>query len=131
MGGIDWGYPCLLWVADYLLDETGRDFAEAFRAVEWNERRAMRQLLALAMQGHGECLVERALDAAARWNGWEEADGPRQGAVMIGVYRRVSANGTAAIFDGESRWIAGVLGGGVITSGALPERMWEVKHEAA
>jgi hypothetical protein len=128
LAGIDWRYPCLLWIADYLLDETGIDHAGALRTIEWNERRVMRQLRALAVQGQGECLVERAIDAFARHLGWEEAGECRQGAVMIGVYRDLAPNGSPAIFDGESRWICAALGGGMISATRLPHRVWEVKR---
>ena len=128
MVGVDWEYPCLLWIADYLLDETGYDYARELRHIQWNERRSMRHLRALAVQGHGKKLVERALDALARGHGWEAADECRQGAVMVGVFRDMAPNGSPAIFDGESRWICAALGGGMISTNRLPHRVWEVKQ---
>lgn len=129
--GIGWEYPCLIWVADYLREEVGTDFAAAFRqGGKWGERRALLLLRGLALQGRGACLVERAMDAMATAHGWAEAGENRQGAVMIGVFRDLAPNGSPAIFDGTSRWICAVLGGGMLSMGRFPDKVWEVRHEA-
>lgn len=124
--GLTWERPCLIWLADYLLAETGHDYAAEWRGIRWSERTAMRALKGLAVAGRGERLVERAMDAMARAQGWPEADGNRQGAVMIGVYRGLARDGVPAIFDGASRWIAGHIGGGLASLGMFPDRAWEV-----
>ena len=87
--------------------------------------------LRLAAGGEGETAVEKAVDNLARAVGWEAADGPRQGAVMIGVYTAEDGIGVPAIFDGESRWIVSNTGNGWATLSAAPERIWEIPHAAA
>ena len=129
--GLDWSYPCLIWVADFVRDATGTDYASDWRGVEWTEATAKHALTRLAAGGEGETAVEKAVDNLARAVGWEAADGPRQGAVMIGVYRAEDGIGVPAIFDGESRWIVSNTGKGWRTLSAAPERMWEIPHAAA
>lgn len=125
--GIDWQYPCLIWVADYLLDATGVDYAIGWRRVGWDEPTAKRALVALSRGGRGISAVEKALDNMAEAQGWERAEENRQGAVMIGVFNELAADGVPAIFDGTDRWIAGHVGGGAVTSvGVFPDRAWEV-----
>lgn len=125
--GIDWRYPCLLWVADYLLEATGVDYASGWRRVEWDEASAKRALVRLASGGNGVSAVERALDNMAQVLDWEPAEENRQGAVMIGVFNGLAADGVPAIFDGTDRWIAGHVEGGAVTSiGKFPDRAWEV-----
>lgn len=125
--GLDWSYPCLIWVADYLSDATGRDPAESWRHVNWNEEAAKHSLARLAAAGEGDTAVERALSVIASREGWEPADGPRQGAVMIGVYTSPDGEGAPAIFDGSRRWIVSINGTGWTSVEAAPGRMWEVK----
>lgn len=125
--GLDWSYPCLVWVADFVRDATGRDPAAAWRGVSWDEAKAKAELGRLAVGGEGETAVERALDRVARRDGWEEADGPRQGAMMIGVYTGPDGIGIPAIFDGAKRWVVSVDGKGWTSIGEPPRRMWEVK----
>jgi hypothetical protein len=121
--GTEW--RCLIWLCDYLLAETGRDPGRAWRHItRWDERTALREMLRL--DGTGDVLVERSLDAGARLHGWVENDGPRQGAVMVGVYRSLSPNGSPAIFDKRSRWILPLFGGGWVSTKDAPDRMWEV-----
>jgi hypothetical protein len=123
--GLDWSYPCLIWIADYLRDATGIDHASAWREIAWDEATARSELSRLAVPGKGKTAVERAVDAIAARSGWQEAEGPRQGAVMIGVYR-IEGIGHPAIFDGQKRWIISIDGRGVTIVDAAPDRMWEV-----
>lgn len=129
--GLDWSYPCLVWIADYLLDATGIDPAAEWREIAWDEATARSLLARLAVPGKGETAVERALCAFAERFGWEAADGPRQGAVMIGVYTAEDGVGVPAIFDGQDRWIVSNTGRGWTSVKADPARMWEVRREAA
>ncbi len=129
--GLDWSYPCLVWVGDYLLDATGTDFAADWREIAWDEATARFSLARLSVAGVGGTAVERALDAAARRFAWDEADGPRQGAVMVGVYTADDGIGVPAIFDGQKRWIVSNDGKSVTSLDAEPARMWEVRREAA
>lgn len=124
--GIDWHYPCLIWVADYLLDATGVDYAIGWRRRAWDEPSAKRALVALSRGGRGISAVEKALDNMAEAQGWERAEENRQGAVMIGVYSDLAENGSAAVFDGTDRWIVAQLGGGCVSIGQFPDRAWEV-----
>lgn len=148
--GLDWSYPCLIWVMDYVAEATGRDPAAGWRHLSWDEATARRELGRAAVPGTGETAVERALDAAAKREGWIEADGPRQGAVMIGVYDGVEAArhssaafmassaeiapleqspsrvGVPAIFDGQDRWIVSNTGRGVTSLAEAPQRIWEI-----
>lgn len=125
--GLDWSYPCLIWLADYIRDATGRDPAESWRHVEWNEERARHSLARLAAAGEGETAVERALSVIASRDGWEAADGPRQGAIMVGCYSSPDGEGAPAIFDGSRRWIVSITGKGWTSVEAPPQRMWEIK----
>lgn len=124
--GIDWSYPCLIWVADYLLAATGVDYASGFRRVEWDEATAKKTLVRLAAGGQGRSAVEKTLDTMARQLGWEPVEENRQGAIIIGVYSDLADNGSAAIFDGTDRWIVAQLDGGCISMGRFPDRAWEV-----
>lgn len=128
--GLDWSYPCLMWVADYLRDATGTDFAVGWRAEGWTEWSARRALLQLAGDGEGATLVERVIDAFARTHGWAPAEAPMQGAVMIGVYDGIDLDGepigVPAIFDGSDRWVLSNDGKGVTVTGTPPRRMWEI-----
>lgn len=126
--GLDWSYPCLVWIADYLVDATGRDPAEGWRQTEWDEASAKASLARLAVHGEGETAVERALDFIARRDGWESADGPRQGAVMVGCYTAADGIGVPAIFDGDRRWIISNDGRGWTALSAQPPRMWEISR---
>lgn len=126
--GLDWSYPCLIWVADYLRDATGQDPAAAWRAVEWSEARARQSLAKLALGGTGKTAVEKALDRRARDLGWIERDAPMQGAVMVGVFTSADGVGVPAIFDGQSRWIVSHDGQGWVSTVQKPERIWEVRH---
>lgn len=129
--GLDWSYPCLIWVADFVRDATGTDYASDWRGVEWTEASAKHALARLAAGGEGETAVEKAIDNLARAASWQEADGPRQGAVMIGVYLGEEGIGVPAIFDGENRWIISNTGKGWTTLNTQPMRMWEIPHAAA
>lgn len=124
--GLDWSYPCLIWVADYLLDATGIDYAAEWRAIDWTEAAAKHALARLAAGGSGATAVEKALDTLARAAGWLEADGPRQGAIMVGVYTAEDGVGVPAIFDGNRRWIVTNDGRSVSALDAEPVKMWEV-----
>ncbi|CAN7585978.1 hypothetical protein LJR016_004323 [Devosia sp. LjRoot16] len=124
--GLDWSYPCLIWIADYVRDATGTDYAFDWRAVQWDETTAKRALARLAAGGNGSTAVERAIDVMARALGWAEVDGNRQGAVLIGVFDADDGVGVPAIFDGENRWIISNDGEGVTVTGVLPKRMWEI-----
>lgn len=123
--GLDWTYPCLIWAMDYVADATGRDPAAAWRHLSWDEATALRELARAAVPGKGTSAVERALDAAATREGWLEADGARQGAVMIGVYEG-DIDGVPAIFDGQDRWIVSNDGKGVTSRADAPTRIWEI-----
>lgn len=125
--GLDWSYPCLIWIADYLLDATGRDPAADWRKIDWSEETARHELGRLAVPGTGCTAVERALDVIANRDGWREADCPMQGAVMIGVYTSSDGIGVPAIFDGQDRWIISNDGKGWASVATRPERMWEVQ----
>lgn len=128
--GLDWSYPCLIWIADYLLDATGRDPAAKWRCIEWSEATAKHELAWLAGSDGGAnpgTAVERALDVIANRDGWREADCPMQGAVMIGVYTSSDGIGVPAIFDGQDRWIISNDGKGWTSVATRPERMWEVQ----
>ncbi|MFA5897927.1 MAG: hypothetical protein WC829_02320 [Hyphomicrobium sp.] len=124
--GLDWSYPCLIWVADYVRDATGTDYAAKWRGVGWTEASAKLALARLAAAGNGQTAVERAIDTCARASGWAEADGPRQGAVMIGVFAAIDGVGIPAIFDGQSRWIVSNDGRGWTSTIQKPIRIWEI-----
>lgn len=129
-GGLDWSRPCLLWVADYILEATGVDYALGWRNREWTEASAKEALIRLSAGGDGASAVEKALDNMARAQGWEPVDGNRHGAVLIGVFNGIGPDGEGvpAIFDGESRWIVGHVGGRRVDSvGLFPDRAWEVR----
>jgi hypothetical protein len=111
---------------DYVAEATGRDPAAAWRHLNWDEATARRELGRAAVAGTGETAVERALDAAAQREGWAEAEGPRQGAVMIGVFEAEDGIGVPAIFDGQDRWIVSNDGRGVTTLAEAPKRIWEI-----
>jgi hypothetical protein len=123
--GLDWSFPCLIWIADYLRSETGRDPAAEWRSIAWNEDTAKRELVRLGLHGKGETRVEKALSVVASREGWTVADGARQGACMIGVYTDVTGEGAPAIFDGWRGWLIAGLGQATILRDA-PDRMWEV-----
>lgn len=124
--GVTWAYPCLIWAADYVRDATGRDPAAGWRDRDWDKVAALSELAKLASTGSGIAPVERAMDAIAKRHGWPEADGNRQGAVMVGVYRDLAENGAAAVFDGQSRWIVALMEGGFVSMQTAPDRCWEV-----
>lgn len=126
--GLDWSYPCLIWAADYLRDATGTDFAAEWRGVQWDEPTAMRHLARLSEAGSGLNRVERTIDGFARRHGWQEAEAPMQGAIMLGVYTDADGRGVVAIFDGSDRWIVSNDGKGVTVTGIQPDRMWEIVH---
>jgi hypothetical protein len=134
--GLDWSYPCLIWIADYVRDATGKDPAEALRHVVWDQRNAQRHLKRLAKLGTiGDTDVERALDYIARRDGWIEADAMMQGATMIGVFDAAMAfgpvwqrTGAPAIFDGQNRWLCSTDGASVSSVGLRPKRMWEIPN---
>lgn len=128
--GLDWSRPCLIWLADYLLDAGYRDIAADWRGIAWGDVRSRRELVLLARRGQGGSPVGAVMDWLAREHGWEAADGPRQGAVMVGVFDALAADGVPAIFDGRDRWIAGGVAGGVTSIGRMPDRAWEVKLAA-
>lgn len=123
--GLRWDYPCLLWMADYLLRATGRDIAIDYRSARWTETKARRTLAVLSRVGLGSTAVECAMDGLAYKHSWQEADGPRQGAVMVGVYNIDGDVGAPAIFDGDRRWLHAGAGIAVVTA-RKPDRMWEV-----
>lgn len=129
--GLDWSCPCLIWTFDYVRDATGVDYAAPWRVERWDEATARAALVRAAAGGNGETAVEKALDRLAREQGFEECDGPRQGAVMIGVYQAEDGVGVPAIFDGESRWIVSNTGKGWATLSAAPDRMWEIPRAAS
>jgi hypothetical protein len=125
--GLDWSYPCLIWVFDYVLEATGVDYAAPWRRERWDEASARLSLLRAAAGGKGTTAVEKALDRLAREQAFEECDGPRQGAVMVGVYDTEDDGvGVPAIFDGEGRWIISNTGKGWSTLSVPPKRMWEL-----
>ena len=124
--GLDWSYPCLIWIADYVRDETGADPASGWRHIVWDEATAKASLARLAVHGEGASVVERALDFIAKREGWEQADGPRQGAVMIGVFTAEDGVGVPAIFDGDRRWIVSNTGTGWVSLPNAPPRIWEI-----
>lgn len=125
--GLDWSYPCLIWIADYLCDATGEDPAAEWRREQWTELSALRSLKLLASGGEGSTDVERAMDAMAHTMGWIEADGQMQGATMVGVYDAKNDIGVPAIFDGQDRWIISNDGLGWLSFAVKPKRMWEVR----
>lgn len=126
-GGLNWSHPCLIWIADYLKAETGRDPAEGWRHVKWTEREARASLARLAVAGEGATPVERALDFIAKRDGWQPCDGARQGACMIGVFTAPDdpAIGIPAIFDGWMGWLVCYFGVATILRGE-PIRIWEI-----
>lgn len=126
--GLDWSYPCLIWLADYLRDATGNDPAADWRSVNWTERKARRELGSLARRGEGDTLLERALDVIAQRNGWCFAAETKQGAVMVGLFTDGAGVGIPAIFDGRDRWLVAALGNATTTKNT-PIRMWEVPNE--
>jgi len=125
--GLDWSHPCLIWTADYLVVATGRDPAESWRGIAWDEPTARHELARLAVAGEGATAVERALDAVAKRDGWTACDGPRQGAVMIGVYPAPDdpSIGIPAIFDGWRGWLVSYFGAATILRDP-PPRIWEI-----
>lgn len=124
--GLDWSRPCLIWLADYLVDAGHRDIAADWRGIGWGEVRSRRELVLLARRGTGGSPVGCVMDWLAREHGWDAADSARQGSVMVGVYDQLAADGVPAIFDGQDRWIAGLVGGGWSSLRAMPDRAWEV-----
>jgi hypothetical protein len=128
--GLDWSRPCLIWVADYLLAETGRDPAADWRREAWREIEAKRALISLASEGHGNSSVSQALDVIARREGWEPATETRQGAIMVGVFDGGAIDGVPAIFDGLRGWLVGRMQPGCMVVQALPDRIWEVPRAA-
>lgn len=127
--GLDWSYPCLIWTFDYVREATGVDYAAPWRLARWDEATARAALVRAAAGGKGSTAVEKALDRLAREQCFEERDGPRQGAVMIGVYdAEEDGVGVPAIFDGEGRWIVSNTGKGWSTLAAAPKRMWELRR---
>lgn len=128
--GLDWSRPCLIWLADYLVDEGYRDIAAGWRGIEWGDMRSRRELVILARRGTGNSPVGCVMDWLAAQHGWEPADSARQGAVMVGVYDSLAADGVPAIFDGQDRWIAGLMGGGFSSIRTMPNRAWEVSVAA-
>lgn len=125
--GLDWSYPCLVWVADYLADATGRDVAAQWRDTAWTRETALAALDALAKGGHGDTAVERAMSAMALREGWVTCDGARQGAVMVGCYVAGDGiTGVPAIFDGQDRWLVSQDGRGVRVLKAPPGVIWLV-----
>lgn len=142
--GLDWSYPCLIWIADYLKAETGRDPAAGFRHVAWNEAGAKASLARLAVAGEGQTAVERTLDFIAKRDGWQARDGAQQGACMIAVFNSFAlcpsrpngreaqplgpddpTIGIPAIFDGWRGWLVCYFGVATILRGQ-PVRIWEV-----
>lgn len=129
--GLDWSRPCLIWIADYLLAETGRDPAADWRQIEgWEEGRAKRELATLAAAGDGDSRVSRALDVIASREGWEPATENRQGALMVGVYDKAATDGVPAIFDGRNGWLLARMEPGCIIVKDMPDRIWEVPRVA-
>lgn len=124
--GLDWSYPCLIWIADYLRDATGADFAADWRGIAFDEPQAKRELARLAIAGNGATAVERALSGLAIRFGWLERDGPQQGAVMIGVYTDPNGEGYPAIFDGWKGWLVAFTGKATVLR-VPPARMWEIE----
>lgn len=131
--GLSWDRPCLLWIANFIRDATGKDPAAALRHVVWDQRNAQRHLKRLSKLGTGETDVERALDYIAKREGWIEADFAMQGATMVGVYDAAMAfgpiwqrTGAPAIFDGQNRWLCSTDGASVSSVGLKPKRMWEI-----
>ena len=129
--GLDWSRPCLIWLADYLVDEGHPDIAAEWRGIGWGEVRSRRELVLLARRGAGNSPVGCVMDWLARKHRWEPADSARQGAVMVGVLDGLAADGVPAIFDGQDRWIAGIGGGGWSSIRTMPDRAWEVSEIAA
>ena len=136
--GLDWSYPCLIWIADYVRDVTGNDPAAALRHIAWDQQRAQRHLARLAKRGEGQTDVERVLDYIAKRDGWVEAECAMQGAAMIGVYDGAVADGplwrptgAPAIYDGQKRWICSTDGASVSSVELKPRRMWELPRAAA
>lgn len=125
-GGIDWSYPCLIWVADYLKEATGVDFAADWRGMAFDEPLVLRELAKLAAGHVGVSAVERAMTGLAERYGWQERDGPQQGAIMVGVYTdpRDSA-GFPAIFDGWRGWLVAYFGNATVLR-ERPNRIWEI-----
>ena len=123
--GITWGYPCLIWFADYIRDATDFDPAAEWRDIRWDETKARRIMSVLALQSEGATEVERALATTAARNGWREADAAEQGAVMFGVYRLTDSLGVVAVYDGAKRWLIAGEDGARITA-VPPSRMWVV-----
>lgn len=123
--GLDWSYPCLIWVADYLLEATGIDYALDWRGVVWTEESARRALARLAAGGRGESPVEKAIDVLANAVGWQDRDGPRQGAIMLGIFTDPDGVGFPAIYDGGKGWLVAFKGDATIVQ-QTPERMWEI-----
>lgn len=128
--GLDWSRPCLIWLADYLVDAGYRDIAAGWRQ-PWGDDTARRELVLLARRGTGGSRVGAVMDWLAREHGWEAADSARQGAVMVGVFDHLAADGVPAIFDGQDRWVAGLVGGGWSSLRTMPDRAWEVNVAAA
>lgn len=124
--GLTWGYPCLIWIADYVRDETGTDWAKRWRSIEWDEASARHYLARLAIRGSGDTAVERTMDGFAKDAEWDEADGPRQGSAMIGVYDGPEGVGIPAIFDGARRWVYSNDGRGITSTAQAPKRMWVI-----
>ncbi|MEP7241749.1 MAG: hypothetical protein ABI697_12755 [Devosia sp.] len=124
-------WPCLLWLADFVLAETGRDPAAEWRGIEWDEWTADRELARLSLTGFGNTLVERALDAIASREGWIDAEGPQQGATMVGCYRANDPKlGVPAIFDGDQRWLVSYHRNAMLKR-ETPARVWEIPRLSA
>lgn len=129
--GLDWSRPCLIWLADYLVDVGHHDIAADWRGIAWGDVRSRRELVLLARRGQGGSPVGCVMDWLAREHGWEPTDASRQGAVMVGVFDHLAADGVPAIFDGQDRWVAGRVSGGISSIRFMPDRAWEVSIAAA
>lgn len=120
--GIDWSRPCLIWLCDYVLDETGVDPAAAWRRAEWTERTAMATMARVGRGHQGDSLVEKALEEAAATCGWAAADVPDGACVGVFQYGDI---GLPAVFDGNGSWLVATAAGAVVTK-RTPKKIWRL-----
>lgn len=123
---LDWSRPCLVWLADFVLAETGTDISGKWKDCVWDRPTALRALAELAETGVGATEVERAMDTLAKRHGWQRRESAQQGAVMVGVFTDPSTGfGFPAIFDGWRGWLVAYFGNATIVRDT-PVTFWEI-----
>lgn len=105
--GFRWDYPCLIWLADFVLAATGNDPALDYRDREWDHKSAVAALLGIvSREAHnGEKIFVEDYTAVAvrafarRFNWPENGDLP-----AIGAYAETEF-GVPAISIHKDQWL--------------------------